>query len=289
MCACVCVVCWAACMPANLLPRARAHHTTCELCAHVIPAPHSPMQWVIYFACRGVLKTNTELTAALLPYVVQDVLTTRLEDPESPSVAAQIVRDELLAVLSDKWVASAPTSARGGGTADTSASHGTALQHKCTQAIFSLLDTLKQWNKPARDHRYAWHAATRTVLHAPVLAAARSLGLCVGWGGLDVIPRTADIHLPSPLLCCSTCGALGGGRRTARAYAEMDEAARGRCGYTWLMGQITRGLLADAAARCRAHARYSTTPRAGGGCTGGGALVHPWSAVSVGVVAVVVT
>jgi len=149
------------------------------LCAHHDDSLFPLWQWVVFFACRGVLKTNTELTAALLPYVVQDVLTTRLEHPDRPSIAAQNVRDELLAVLSDKWVAPSAAATRGSGGADRSggadsaATHGTALQHKCTQAIFSLLDTLKQWNKPSRSSRYV---CNRCVASCVTLLSKRWFG-----------------------------------------------------------------------------------------------------------------
>ena len=98
-----------------------------------------------------MLKLDVDIAAKLLPYLVQDVLVHRLGDPASPGIAAINVRNEILAVLTDKW--SAQDASLGDQATEDAGDRkgsGNATQHKCTQAVFSLLDTLKQWNKPSR-------------------------------------------------------------------------------------------------------------------------------------------
>lgn len=166
-----------------------------------------------------MLKLDVDIAAKLLPYLVQDVLVHRLVDPSAPGIAAVNVRNEILAVLTDKWSAQ-DTPALGDQTGDDAGDRkgsGSATQHKCTQAVFSLLDTLKQWNKPSR-----------------VGCANRRARRC---GRLE------------SLFACTRCD------NTCRTGNHDNDAVLGHRGFMWLMGQIPAGLLAEAAARCRAHAR----------------------------------
>jgi hypothetical protein len=126
-----------------------------------LTASKAPRFASLWPACRAVVQADVTTALFILPYLVRDALTC------CPWSEAQTVVTEIRAVLKfggetpgteATAAASAPgladdrlddtTAASASGTSSLSASN---FHHRATQAIFSLLDTLKRWDMVANS------------------------------------------------------------------------------------------------------------------------------------------